>query len=135
MVNRGTMDVNSLPKSVTRQRRGCDLNTGPSAPESSTLTTRLPSQPFITALHVQLMLHFQRVGQATAWIRVLVCMHRRTVGSGAVRAVVCVMTTQLGRAAQRDSWHTASSSSSSSTHRWDRCRLGGRDDRRPGVPR
>jgi len=33
-----------LPTTVTRQRRGCDLNTGPSAPESSTLTTRLPSQ-------------------------------------------------------------------------------------------
>ena len=27
----------------TRQRRDCDLNPGPSAPESSTLTTRLPS--------------------------------------------------------------------------------------------
>jgi len=40
LVNRGTMDVNSLPKTVTRQRRGCDLNPGPSAPESSTLTTR-----------------------------------------------------------------------------------------------
>ena len=39
------MDVNSLPKTVTRQRRGCDLNPGPSAPESSTLTTRLPSDP------------------------------------------------------------------------------------------
>ena len=36
--------MNSLPKTVTRQRRGCDLNPGPSAPESSTLTTRLPSQ-------------------------------------------------------------------------------------------
>ena len=35
--------MNSLPKTVTRQRRGCDLNPGPSAPESSTLTTRLPS--------------------------------------------------------------------------------------------
>jgi len=35
--------VNSLPKTVARQRRGCDLNPGPSAPESSTLTTRLPS--------------------------------------------------------------------------------------------
>ena len=33
-----------LPKTVrpTRQHRGCDLNPGPSAPESSTLTTRLP---------------------------------------------------------------------------------------------
>ena len=35
--------MNSLPKTVTRQRRGCDLNPGPTAPESSTLTTRLPS--------------------------------------------------------------------------------------------
>jgi len=40
------MDVNNLPKTVTRQRRGCDLNPGPSAPESSTLTTRLPSHLF-----------------------------------------------------------------------------------------
>ena len=37
------MGVNSLPKTVTRQRRGCDLNPGRSAPESSTLTTRLSS--------------------------------------------------------------------------------------------
>ena len=39
------MGVNSLPKTVTRQHRGCNLNVGPSAPESSTLTTRLLSQP------------------------------------------------------------------------------------------
>ena len=39
------MGVNSLPKTVIRQRRGCDLNPGPSAPESSALTTRLPSHP------------------------------------------------------------------------------------------
>jgi len=45
--NRGTMGVNSLPKTVTRQRRGCDLNPGPSAPESSTLTTRLPCHPMV----------------------------------------------------------------------------------------
>ena len=37
--------MNSLPKTVTRRRRSCDLNRGPSAPESSTLTTRLPSHP------------------------------------------------------------------------------------------
>jgi len=37
------MGVNSLPKTVTRQRRECDLNSGPTAPESSTLTTRLSS--------------------------------------------------------------------------------------------
>ena len=35
--------MNSL--TVTRQRRDCDLNPGPSVPESSTLTTRLPSHP------------------------------------------------------------------------------------------
>jgi len=39
------MSVNSLPKTVTRQRRDCYLNPGPSAPESSTLTIRLPSHP------------------------------------------------------------------------------------------
>ena len=39
------MGVNSLPKTVTRQRCDCDLNPGPSAPESSTLTTQLPSHP------------------------------------------------------------------------------------------
>ena len=33
--------MSSLPKTVTRQRRGCDLNPGRSAPES----TRLPSHP------------------------------------------------------------------------------------------
>ena len=37
------MGVNSLPKTVTRQRRDCDLNPGPTAPELSTLTTRLSS--------------------------------------------------------------------------------------------
>jgi len=47
LVNRGTIGVNSLPKAVIRQRRDCDLNPGPSAPESSTLTTRLPSHPGI----------------------------------------------------------------------------------------
>jgi len=36
------MGVNSLPRTVTRRRRGCDLNLGPTAPESSTPTTRLP---------------------------------------------------------------------------------------------
>jgi len=35
--------VNSLPKTVTRQRRDCDLNPCSSEPESSTLTTRLPA--------------------------------------------------------------------------------------------
>ena len=35
--------VLTLPKTVTRQYRSCDLNPGPTAPESSTLATRLPS--------------------------------------------------------------------------------------------
>jgi len=39
------MGVNSLPKTGIRQRHDCDLNLGPSAPESSTLTTRLSSHP------------------------------------------------------------------------------------------
>ena len=38
-----TISVNSLPKTVTRQRRGCNLNPSPSASESSMLTTRLLS--------------------------------------------------------------------------------------------
>jgi len=37
------MGVNSLPKTVTWQRRSYNLNPGLTAPESSTLTTRLPS--------------------------------------------------------------------------------------------
>ena len=50
--------MNSLPKTVTRQRRDCDLNPGPYAPESSTLTTRLPtwyhgSRPIIDAAHAE----------------------------------------------------------------------------------
>jgi len=36
------MGVNSLPKTVTRQHCGCDLNPGSTVPESSTLTTQLP---------------------------------------------------------------------------------------------
>jgi len=42
--------VNSLPKTVTRQRRDCDMNPGPPAPESSALTTRLPRQPCETLM-------------------------------------------------------------------------------------
>ena len=44
------MGVNSLPKTVTRQRRDCDLNAGRSASEYSTLTTRLPSHNAVTQL-------------------------------------------------------------------------------------
>ena len=48
--------MNSLPKTVTRQRCDCDLNRGPSAPESSTLTTRLPSHPYTYNTNLQLLL-------------------------------------------------------------------------------
>ena len=44
------MSVNSLPKTVKQQRRDCDLNPGPSAPDSSTMTTRLPSHETKTYL-------------------------------------------------------------------------------------
>jgi len=46
------MGVNSLPKTVTRQRHGCDLNPSPTALESSTLTTRLPSHLLGSMLHL-----------------------------------------------------------------------------------
>ena len=36
-----------MSKTVTRQRRDCNLNPDPSAPESSTLTTRLFEPPFV----------------------------------------------------------------------------------------
>ena len=39
--------MNSLPKTVIRQRRDCDLNLSPSTPESSMLTTQLPSHPLL----------------------------------------------------------------------------------------
>ena len=41
------MGVNSLPNG------DCDLNPGPSAPESSTLTTRLPSHPVNKHRHMK----------------------------------------------------------------------------------
>jgi len=44
------MGVNSLPKTVMRQRRDCDLNPSPTAPESSTLTTQLPSHHVSTTV-------------------------------------------------------------------------------------
>jgi len=58
LVNRGTMGVNSLPKTVTRQHCGCDLDPGRSAPESSTLTTRLPSHPRVPDYPLIQVLYF-----------------------------------------------------------------------------
>ena len=39
------MGVNSLPKTVIRQRRGCDLNPGPSAPESIQHASHSATEP------------------------------------------------------------------------------------------
>jgi len=47
------MGVSSLPKTVTQQRRDCDLNPGRTAPESSTLTTRLLSSLVIEKLRLR----------------------------------------------------------------------------------
>jgi len=65
------MGVNSLPKTVTRQRRGFDLNSGPSAPESSTLTTRLLSHPATAMSNMHKIL--VRIG------RVVLCQWRLAI--------------------------------------------------------
>ena len=54
--------MNSLPKTVTRQHRSCDLNPGPSVPESSTLTTRLPSHTYTTHNLLRITYFFLIVG-------------------------------------------------------------------------
>jgi len=51
------MGVNSLPKTVSRQRRDCDLNPGLSVPESSTLTARLPSHELVFSNQQQSLKH------------------------------------------------------------------------------
>jgi len=64
------MGVNSLPKTVTRQRRGNDLNSGPYALESSTLTTRLPSQYWYRVIKPQVLTncaHFYRCDHRLSW--------------------------------------------------------------------
>jgi len=78
------MGVNSLPKIVTRQRRDCDLNAGPSAPESSTLTTRLP------LIYSQLLLLPQRE------ISALSCMcEKLNAGMSDKYCTVCDVLQQL----------------------------------------
>ena len=51
------MGVNGLPKTVTRQRRDCDLNPGRTAPEYSTLTTRLFQSPMPAPLCANVVMH------------------------------------------------------------------------------
>jgi len=71
LVNRGMMDVNSLPKTVTRQHRSCDLNPSPSALESSMPITWLPSHPYmiwVTVFYVcwQWMFAFALLGSISS---------------------------------------------------------------------
>ena len=51
------MGVNGLPKTVTRQRRDCDLNPGRTAAEYSTLTTRLFQSPMPAPLCANVVMH------------------------------------------------------------------------------
>ena len=60
------MGVNSLPKTVTQQHRGCDLNPDPTAPESSTLTTQYRANPHAAVRKFQLT--FSCVRRASLWI-------------------------------------------------------------------
>jgi len=66
--------VSSLRKTLTRQRRSCDLNPGPTAPVSSTLTTRLPSH--------QVMRYDEIDAEAIRYMEAaLVVVTRRIVGT------------------------------------------------------
>ena len=58
------MDVNSLPNTVTRQRRNCDLNPGP-ALESSTLTTRLSSHDLLLLFIIITTVYFAEACSTT----------------------------------------------------------------------
>ena len=61
--------MNSLPKTVS-----CDLNPGPTAPESSTLTTRLPSHPDLDIwAKCSLTLRAVRCGAPYVVLRVNAC--------------------------------------------------------------
>jgi len=65
------MGVNSLPKTVTQQRRDCDLNPGPSAPESTTLTTWLPSHlEYVTGQYQRPCLSLMMYAVLAAWMDV-----------------------------------------------------------------
>ena len=73
----------SLPKTVTRQRRDCDLNLGPSSPESSTLTTRLPTTPLlIERLQLSVCLFTSSGTAYLSFIKFSTPVTRETVGFG-----------------------------------------------------
>ena len=71
LVNRSTMGVNSLPKTVNRQRQNCDLNPSPSVPESSTLTTRLLSHAQNVQAIISVCNHSQAGHQCSPMTRCL----------------------------------------------------------------
>jgi len=75
--------VNSLPKTVTRQRRHCDLNPGPSATESSTLTTCLPSHFMTLWPHTNLFIIVVAVNRVVRFQEDLLSEWRPGVGDGA----------------------------------------------------
>jgi len=86
------MGVNSLPKTVTRQRRACDLNPGPSAPESSTVTTRLPIEPPLLLVVLHFKTHYFRwtyVSQYPFWSPSTVSAVKHSWNSGLMGWIFC----------------------------------------------
>ena len=70
-----------MPKTVTRQRRDCDLNPGRSAPESSTLTTRLPSHCTRSSIGVIGLICSRRKTARRSCLPVAVAVHRQALQS------------------------------------------------------
>jgi len=69
------MGINSLPTTVTRQHRGCYLNAGPTVPDSSMLTTRLPSHPiWVVSMYILVF-----VCMVTTCLENLECLENLTV--------------------------------------------------------
>jgi len=81
--------VNSLPKTVTGQRRDCDLNPRPSAPEPSTLTTRLPSHPFSLLKQIDTVVMLPTKAGTCGLLRILKS-YRASAFSGEVACEPCL---------------------------------------------
>ena len=77
------MGVNSLPKIVTRQRRDCDLNPGPSVTESSTLTTRLPRSHLISCISLGYS-YYNGVSRYS-----VTSAHRCEMGPNSISSICC----------------------------------------------
>ena len=73
------MCVNSLPKTATRQRRGCELNP---APESSMLTTQLPSHPVNVWLYLFDVAGDQTSSRMTLKMEIAHTEHSHVIGKG-----------------------------------------------------